>query len=114
MDGVDARSQVRTATGRPLRPKCVGPFKARAITTSSNAALPARSPMPLIVHSICLARAMGRACDTRLAVDEPLNRSGSALVENTTLSAFSPKPSRSCWIRGPNSQGTFQPVVSGC
>jgi hypothetical protein len=28
----------------PFSPKCVGPFNARAITTSSNAALPARSP----------------------------------------------------------------------
>ena len=27
----------------------------RAITTSSRAVLPARSPSPLIVHSICLA-----------------------------------------------------------
>mmetsp|Transcript_26100 Transcript_26100/g.73215 ORF Transcript_26100/g.73215 Transcript_26100/m.73215 type:complete len:280 (+) Transcript_26100:653-1492(+) len=93
----------------PFAPKCVGPFKARAMTTSSNAALPARSPMPLIVHSICLAPWAAPAI--LLAVDNP--RSFWQCVLNTTLSAFSPRPSRSCWIRGPNSQGTFHPVVSG-
>ena len=93
----------------PFFPKCVGPFRASAMTTSSKAALPALSPIPLIVHSICLAPWAAPAI--LFAVDNP--RSFWQWVENTTRSAFSPRPSLNCWIKGPNSQGTFQPVVSG-
>mmetsp|Transcript_25885 Transcript_25885/g.67119 ORF Transcript_25885/g.67119 Transcript_25885/m.67119 type:complete len:280 (+) Transcript_25885:658-1497(+) len=93
----------------PFAPKCVGPLRARAMTTSSRAALPARSPIPLIVHSIWRAPCAAPAIE--LAVLSP--RSFWQCVENTTRSAFSPNPSRSCWIRGPNSHGTFHPVVSG-
>ena len=67
------------------------------------------SPIPLIVHSIW--RAPWAAPAIELAVDNP--RSFWQCVENTTRSAFSPRPSRSCWMSGPNSHGTFQPVVSG-
>jgi len=55
-----------------------------AITTSSSAALPARSPMPLIVLSICRAPAFKAASE--LATARP--RSLWQCVENTALSAF--------------------------
>ncbi len=59
-----------------------------AITTSSSAALPARSPMPLMVHSTCrqpaltpareLATAMPRSlwqCTEKITFSEPGTRS---------------------------------------
>lgn len=45
------------------------PRLSMAMTTSSSEAFPARSPMPLIVHSICLAPAIAPA--RLLAVDRP-------------------------------------------
>mmetsp|Transcript_17803 Transcript_17803/g.54769 ORF Transcript_17803/g.54769 Transcript_17803/m.54769 type:complete len:218 (-) Transcript_17803:701-1354(-) len=89
--------------------KCVEPFKRSAMTTSSSAALPARSPMPLIVHSIWRAPCCAPAI--LFAVDRP--KSFWQCVEKTTRSALSPNRRWSSPIRGPNSQGTFQPVVSG-
>ena len=55
-----------------------------AITTSSSAALPARSPMPLMVHSICRAPAI--TPDSEFATAMP--RSLWQCVENTALSEF--------------------------
>mmetsp|Transcript_6179 Transcript_6179/g.18269 ORF Transcript_6179/g.18269 Transcript_6179/m.18269 type:complete len:272 (-) Transcript_6179:504-1319(-) len=89
--------------------KCVGPLSLSAMTTSSRAALPARSPMPLMVHSIWRAPCSAPAIE--LAEARP--RSFWQCVEKTTLSRLSPSFSRSSAMRGPNSQGTFQPVVSG-
>ena len=54
-----------------------------AMTTSSSAVLPARSPMPLIVHSICRAPASTAA--RLLAAAMP--RSLWQWVEKTTASA---------------------------
>ena len=53
-----------------------------AITTSSRAALPALSPIPLIVHSICLAPAITPAKE--LATAKP--RSLWQCVDNIALS----------------------------
>ena len=54
----------------------------RAITTSSSAALPARSPMPFMVHSICVAPA--RTAARELATDMPKSS-----WQWTDISAFS-------------------------
>ena len=43
-----------------------------AITTSSSAALPARSPMPLMVHSICRAPAFTPASEFATAMPRSL------------------------------------------
>ena len=43
-----------------------------AITTSSSAALPARSPMPLMVHSICRAPALMPASEFATAMPRSL------------------------------------------
>ena len=43
-----------------------------AITTSSSAALPARSPMPLMVHSICRAPALTPASELATAMPRSL------------------------------------------
>ena len=43
-----------------------------AITTSSSAALPARSPMPLMVHSICRAPARTPASEFATAMPRSL------------------------------------------
>ena len=55
-----------------------------AITTSSSEALPARSPMPLMVHSIC--RTPPRTPASEFATAMP--RSSWQCTENTALSEF--------------------------
>ena len=55
-----------------------------AITISSREALPARSPMPLIVHSIC--RAPARMAASELATAWP--RSLWQCTESTALALF--------------------------
>ena len=55
-----------------------------AITTSSSAALPARSPMPLMVHSICRAPALTPASELATAMPRSLWQ----CTENTALSEF--------------------------
>lgn len=60
------------------------PFNPIAITTSSKEALPARSPMPLMVHSICRAPAMAPA--RLLAVAKP--KSFCAWRQGTTSYTF--------------------------
>ena len=81
------------------------PLLLMAITTSSNEAFPARSPMPLMVHSICRAPAMAPA--RLLAVESP--RSFWQCVEKTTFSAPGVFARRSA-IKPPNSCGRFQPA----
>ena len=81
------------------------PLLLMAITTSSNEAFPARSPMPLMVHSIWRAPAMAPA--RLLAVESP--RSFWQCVEKTTLSAPGVFARRSD-IKPPNSCGRFQPA----
>lgn len=84
------------------------PRSAMAMTTSSREALPARSPMPLMVHSTWRAPFMAPA--RLLAVDSP--RSFWQWVEMMTLSMPGVLALMSA-IRLPNSCGRFQPVVSG-
>jgi hypothetical protein len=55
-----------------------------AITTSSSAALPARSPMPLTVHSICRAPPAMPASEFATAMPRSLWQ----CTENTALSEF--------------------------
>ena len=55
-----------------------------AITTSSSAALPARSPMPLTVHSICRAPPAKPASEFATAMPRSLWQ----CTENTALSEF--------------------------
>ena len=55
-----------------------------AITISSSAALPARSPMPLTVHSIWRAPAFTPASELATAMPRSLWQ----WVENTALSEF--------------------------
>ena len=55
-----------------------------AITTSSSAVLPARSPMPLMVHSICRAPAFTPASEFATAMPRSLWQ----CTENTALSEF--------------------------
>ena len=55
-----------------------------AITTSSSAALPARSPMPLMVHSICRAPPASPASEFATAMPRSLWQ----CTENTALSEF--------------------------
>ena len=81
------------------------PLLLMAITTSSNEAFPARSPMPLMVHSIWRAPAMAPA--RLLAVESP--RSFWQCVEKTTFSAPGVFARRSA-IKPPNSCGRFQPA----
>mmetsp|Transcript_9036 Transcript_9036/g.29676 ORF Transcript_9036/g.29676 Transcript_9036/m.29676 type:complete len:206 (+) Transcript_9036:1965-2582(+) len=84
------------------------PRNLMAITTSSSDAFPARSPMPLIVHSIW--RAPLSAPASELAVLRP--RSFWQCVEMTTFSTpttFSLMPLMSV----PNSCGRQMPTVSG-
>ena len=79
-----------------------------AMTTSSMAVLPARSPRPFIVHSTCVAPFMTPASDSAVAMPR-------SLWQCTLTFTFS-MPS-TCSIRylmrWPNSQGTEKPVVSG-
>mmetsp|Transcript_26483 Transcript_26483/g.57560 ORF Transcript_26483/g.57560 Transcript_26483/m.57560 type:complete len:269 (+) Transcript_26483:828-1634(+) len=84
------------------------PRRSSATATSSREALPARSPMPLMVHSIW--RAPFTAPARELPVERP--RSFWQCVEITTSSApgvfaliFA--------IRSPNSSGIVMPTVSG-
>ncbi len=79
-----------------------------AITTSSRAALPALSPSPFIVHSICLAPASTPASE--LATAKP--RSLWQWVEKITLSAPGTFSIR-VFIRLLNSLGIEYPTVSG-
>ncbi len=79
-----------------------------AMTTSSREAFPARSPIPLMVHSICRAPAIAPA--RLLAVERP--RSFWQCVEKMTLSAPGVFATRSA-IRPPNSCGRFQPACAG-
>ena len=72
-----------------------------AITTSSSAALPARSPMPLMVHSIWRAPALTPASELATAMP----RSSWQCTENTALSAFGTR-SRSIVMRLKYSSGT--------
>mmetsp|Transcript_11809 Transcript_11809/g.38876 ORF Transcript_11809/g.38876 Transcript_11809/m.38876 type:complete len:237 (+) Transcript_11809:770-1480(+) len=90
-----------TAVRRP------SPFNFKAQTTSSRAAFPARSPMPLIVHSIW--RAPIRAPAKEFAVAKP--KSFWQCVEKTRSRSWNLVTRRS--NKEPNSQGMFQPVVSG-
>jgi hypothetical protein len=55
-----------------------------AITTSSSAALPARSPIPLMVHSICRAPAFTPWSELATAMPRSLWQ----WVEKRALSAF--------------------------
>ena len=71
-----------------------------AITTSSSAALPARSPRPLRVHSTC--RAPRRTASSELATASP--RSLWQCTENTARPAFGTRSSSSP-IRSPNWNG---------
>mmetsp|Transcript_352 Transcript_352/g.833 ORF Transcript_352/g.833 Transcript_352/m.833 type:complete len:219 (+) Transcript_352:944-1600(+) len=89
-------------------PKSVPPLRARLMTISSRLAFPARSPIPLIVHSSC--RAPFRAPLRLFAVDSP--RSFWQCVLNTTSSAPGTF-SRRYRMSSPNSHGMFHPVVSG-
>ena len=77
-----------------------------AMTTSSKEAFPARSPIPLMVHSIWRAPAMAPA--RLLAVDRP--RSFWQCVEKITFSAPGVLARRSA-MRPPNSCGKFQPAL---
>ena len=81
-----------------------------AMTISSSAALPARSPMPLTVHSTCLAPASTAARE--LATAKPRS-----LWQWTLMMALPDRNSgtSACrWpIREPNSAGTAHPTVSG-
>ena len=79
-----------------------------AITISSRAALPARSPSPLIVHSICLAPPATPAKE--LATARP--RSSWQWVENTALSASGTR-SRTVRNIASYSAGVEKPTVSG-
>jgi len=72
-----------------------------AITTSSSAALPARSPMPLTVHSIC--RAPARTPASEFATAMP--RSSWQCTEITALSMFGTR-SRTMRISAKYSSGT--------
>ena len=81
------------------------PLLLMAITTSSNEAFPARSPMPLMVHSIWRAPAMAPA--RLLAVESP--RSFWQCVEKTAFSAPGVFARRSA-IKPPNSCGRFHPA----
>mmetsp|Transcript_11203 Transcript_11203/g.28732 ORF Transcript_11203/g.28732 Transcript_11203/m.28732 type:complete len:280 (+) Transcript_11203:934-1773(+) len=94
----------------PVRspPIWLSPLRAMAMTTSSSEALPARSPMPLMVHSTWRAPAMAPA--RLLAVLSP--RSFWQCVDMMAPSM----PGVLALIaamRLPNSCGRFQPVVSG-
>ena len=76
------------------------------IATSSRLALPARSPMPLMVHSTCLAPLATPARE--LAVDKP--RSFWQCVEMMYWpGTFALMPAMSA----PNSSGRQMPTVSG-
>ncbi len=55
-----------------------------AMTISSSAALPARSPMPFIVHSICRAPPSTPASELATAMPRSLWQ----CTENTALSEF--------------------------
>ena len=79
-----------------------------AITTSSRAAFPALSPIPFIVHSICLAPAITPAKE--LATAKP--RSLWQWVERVALSILGTL-FNSVSIIFLNSDGTVYPTVSG-
>ena len=72
-----------------------------AITTSSSAALPARSPMPLMVHSICRTPARTPASEFATAIP----RSSWQCAEKRALSEFGTR-SRSILISAKYSSGT--------
>src|ERR1700742_4414553 len=79
-----------------------------AITTSSSAALPARSPMPLTVHSICRAPPAMPASELATAMPRSLWQ----CTENTALSEFGTH-SMSVRMKWVYSSGTVYPTVSG-
>ena len=78
------------------------------MTTSSNAALPARSPIPLIVHSTC--RAPPSMPARVLATASP--RSLWQCTENMALSELGTR-SRTVLNKARYSSGTVYPTVSG-
>ncbi len=88
---VGARSSARTPVVAPR----VSPRTLRAITISSRAALPARSPMPLIVHSICRAPAFTAAMELATARPRSLwqctemTALGMSRTSFSTISAYS-------------------------
>ncbi len=102
---VGTRSSVRMPVRQP-------PYRsgrvARAMTISSSAALPARSPMPLIVTSTCRAPAWTAA--SVLATAMP--RSSWQWTARTVRAMFGTCSNR-CSIRRWNSAGVVQPTVSG-
>ena len=71
-----------------------------AMTISSSEALPARSPMPLMVHSTC--RAPARTAARQLATARPRSLWQWTLM--TALAMFGTR-SRMCSISRPNSYG---------
>ena len=71
-----------------------------AITISSSAALPARSPMPLTVHSICRTPAFAAAMELATAMPRSLWQ----CAENTALSEFGTR-SRTIWNMAKYSSG---------
>ncbi len=79
-----------------------------AITSSSSEAFPARSPMPLIVHSIC--RAPARIASSEFATPSPRSLWQWALITTRSIPGTRFIRSR---IRSPNSQGRPYPTVSG-
>ncbi len=78
------------------------------MTISSSAALPARSPSPLIVHSIC--RAPPATPASELATASP--RSSWQWTEKTALSELGTR-SRTARNIAWYSAGTAKPTVSG-
>ena len=110
MDRVDTAYPPRLASlvTRFARRPLTSPLSAMPITISSRLAFPALSPMPFMVHSSCLAPFMAPA--RLFAVLRP--RSFWQWVLKTTLSAPGTLRRR-LEMRSPNSQGMFQPVVSG-
>jgi hypothetical protein len=80
----------------------------RAMTTSSMAALPARSPMPLIVTSICLAP----ACTAASVLATAMPRSSWQCTAMTALPMFGTQSNRYS-MSAPNRSGVDQPTVSG-
>jgi hypothetical protein len=107
---IATRRDVR-AISRASRP-VVSPSVVRCVcstvTTSSSAALPARSPMPLTHTSTCLAPARRPA--TELAVARP--RSSWQCTDHTTL--FAPDTrERSSRSVSASSAGSAKPTVSG-
>ena len=78
------------------------------MTTSSNAALPALSPKPFIVHSICLAPAWIPANEFATAKPKSLWQ----WVDKIALSIFGTLLNK-VYIIFVNSEGIVYPTVSG-